>query len=256
MPNFSRYFKCLPLRFRSSQSNNGQSAVAPAVAVRVPMSSTGYTRRESPVVASPQPGSIVIVERVPGSVAIVLSKEESRALQNLKEKRVSPTDIQIIYGDANLDEVVNVIRDVDNYHTFFKSVFISKINNENEVNIVFDMPLWLWDRDYTVRFVESEYDNVIKYTFNAIITDSYPERENTIRLPNFAGSWYMEEIDTNKILVKYTYNCEMLGKFPDWAFSKACGIGCNEVLKGLTGEIERRRWNGVNKKSEDTPIVK
>ena len=158
--------------------------------------------------------------------------------------------------DASLDEVVNVIRDVDNYHTFFKSVFISKINNINEVNIVFDMPLWLWDRDYTVKFVESEYDNIIKYTFNAIVTDSYPERENTIRLPNFAGSWYMEEVDIDKILVKYTYNCEMLGKFPDWAFSKACGIGCNEVLKGLTGEVERRRWNGINKNNVDTPVVK
>ena len=39
----------------------------------------------------------------------------------------------------------------------------------------------------------------------------------------------------------------MLGKFPEWAFSKACGIGCNEVLKGLTGEVERRRWDGTNK---------
>ncbi|MDC0036881.1 hypothetical protein OAJ27_01390 [bacterium] len=61
------------------------------------MSSTGYTRRESPVVSSSQPGSIVIVERVPGSVAIVLSKEENRALQNLKAKKVSSTDIKIIY---------------------------------------------------------------------------------------------------------------------------------------------------------------
>jgi len=152
--------------------------------------------------------------------------------------------------DATMDEVLTVIRDVNNYHTFFKSVFISEINHDNEVHIVFDLPLWLWDRDYTVKFVESKYDNVVKYTFNSIKTDFYPEREQTIRLPNFGGSWYLEEINTNEILVKYTFNCEMLGKFPEWAFSKACGIGCNEVLKGLTGEVERRRWNGTNK---DTP---
>ena len=149
--------------------------------------------------------------------------------------------------DATMDEVLSVIRDVNNYHTFFKSVFISEINQNNEVHIVFDLPLWLWDRDYTVKFVESKYDNVVKYTFNSIKTDYYPEREKTIRLPNFGGSWYLEEISTNEILVKYTFNCEMLGKFPEWAFSKACGIGCNEVLKGLTGEVERRRWDGTNK---------
>tara|TARA_B100001146_G_C16062230_1_gene382645 strand:+ start:75 stop:695 length:621 start_codon:yes stop_codon:yes gene_type:complete len=149
--------------------------------------------------------------------------------------------------DATMDEVLSVIRDVNNYHTFFKSVFISEINKDNEVHIVFDLPLWLWDRDYTVKFVESKYDNVVKYTFNSIKTDFYPEREKTIRLPNFGGSWYLEEKSTNEILVKYTFNCEMLGKFPEWAFSKACGIGCNEVLKGLTGEVERRRWDGTNK---------
>mgnify|MGYP001465592737 FL=1 len=143
--------------------------------------------------------------------------------------------------DASMDEMLAIISDVNTYHTFFKSVFISEINEKDEVHIVFDMPLWLWDRDYTVKFVESKYDNVVKYTFNAIVTDSYPLRENTIRLPNFGGSWYLEEVEPNKILVKYTYNCEMLGKFPDWAFSKACGIGCNEVMKGLTGEVLRRR---------------
>ena len=143
--------------------------------------------------------------------------------------------------DASMDEMLAIISDVNTYHTFFKSVFISEINEKDEVHIVFDMPLWLWDRDYTVKFVESKYDNVVKYTFNAIVTDSYPLRENTIRLPNFGGSWYLEEVGPNKILVKYTYNCEMLGKFPDWAFSKACGIGCNEVMKGLTGEVLRRR---------------
>ena len=143
--------------------------------------------------------------------------------------------------DASMDEMLAIISDVNTYHTFFKSVFISEINEKDEVHIVFDMPLWLWDRDYTVKFVESKYDNVVKYTFNAIVTDSYPLRENTIRLPNFGGSWYLEELEPNKILVKYTYNCEMLGKFPDWAFSKACGIGCNEVMKGLTGEVLRRR---------------
>ena len=143
--------------------------------------------------------------------------------------------------DASMDEMLAIISDVNTYHTFFKSVFISEINEKDEVHIVFDMPLWLWDRDYTVKFVESKYDNVVKYTFNAIVTDSYPLRKNTIRLPNFGGSWYLEEVEPNKILVKYTYNCEMLGKFPDWAFSKACGIGCNEVMKGLTGEVLRRR---------------
>ena len=149
--------------------------------------------------------------------------------------------------DATMDEVLSVIRDVNNYHTFFKSVFISEINQNQDVHIVFDLPLWLWDRDYTVKFVESKYDNVVKYTFDSIKTDFYPEREKTIRLPNFGGSWYLEEKSTNEILVKYTFNCEMLGKFPEWAFSKACGIGCNEVLKGLTGEVERRRWDGTNK---------
>ena len=158
--------------------------------------------------------------------------------------------------NATIDEVLTVIRDVNNYHTFFKSVFISEINEKNEVHIVFDLPLWLWDRDYTVQFVESKYDNIVKYTFNSIKTDSYPERENTIRLPNFGGSWYLEEKSSDEILVKYTFNCEMLGKFPEWAFSKACGIGCNEVLKGLTGEVERRRWDGNNKKKEDTPVLK
>jgi len=158
--------------------------------------------------------------------------------------------------NATMDEVLNVISDVNNYHSFFKSVFISEINDDNEVHIVFDMPLWLWDRDYTVKFVETKINNIIKYTFSAIVTESYPERENTIRLPNFSGSWYMEEVSSNKVLVKYTYNCEMLGKFPDWAFSKACGIGCNEVLKGLTGEVERRRWDGNNTKKEDTPLLK
>ena len=143
--------------------------------------------------------------------------------------------------NASLTTVLDAIQDVENYHTFFKSVFISEINSNDEVHIVFDLPLFFADRDYAVNFFESNNDTMSKYYFKAINSDTYPLDKRRVRLVNFEGSWYLEKVNDEQTIVKYTWNCEMLGKFPTWAYSKACGIGGNEVLSGLIKEVEKRK---------------
>ena len=140
-----------------------------------------------------------------------------------------------------LDAILNVIEDVSNYKYFFDSIVISDINNNNEVRLAIDMPLLFTDRDYTVKFHKIEDSNSIKYLYDAVVSDSYPEQRSFVRLKNAQGGWVLTSLDLNKTQVEYYWNGDMDGNFPDWAYSKAWIKQGNEIMSNLKNEVKKRK---------------
>ena len=145
-----------------------------------------------------------------------------------------------IFIDEPLDAILNVIDDVSNYKYFFDSIIISDINNNNEVRLAIDMPLLFTDRDYTVKFHKIEDSNSIKYLYDAVVSDSYPEQRSFVRLKNAQGGWVLTSLDLNKTQVEYYWNGDMGGNFPDWAYSKAWIKQGNEIMSNLKKEVKKR----------------
>ena len=140
-----------------------------------------------------------------------------------------------------INKVLEVVEDVEDYYKFFDSLSLSKINDKDEVRIRINMPLPFTDRDYTVFFNMSEQDNEILYSYKPVISNDYPVERGCVRLINAQGEWYLKAITDNKTLVKYTWNGQMLGNFPHWAYKKAWIQQGNEILSCLSEEVERRK---------------
>ena len=147
-------------------------------------------------------------------------------------------DMQI---NANIDDVLLVIEDLVNYKNFFDSIIISDKNDNNEVRMAIDMPFPFSDRDYTVKFVKNVEGKNVNFLYEAVISESYPLNSKFIRLINAQGGWFVNYVDSNYTNIKYQWNGEMLGNFPEWAYTKAWIQQGNEIMLNLNEEIKRRK---------------
>ena len=58
---------------------------------------------------------------------------------------------------------------------------------------------------------------------------------------NAQGGWYINYVDSIHTKVIYRWNGEMLGNFPDWAYTKAWIKQGNEIMSNLNQEVKRRK---------------
>ena len=143
--------------------------------------------------------------------------------------------------NANIDDVLSVVEDIVNYKVFFDSIIISDMNDNNEVRLAIDMPFPFSNRDYTVKFKKNNEGKNVNFLYEPVISDSYPLNSKFIRLINAQGGWFINYVDSNYTDIKYQWNGEMLGNFPEWAYSKAWIKQGNEVMLNLNEEIKRRK---------------
>ena len=139
-----------------------------------------------------------------------------------------------------IDRVLNVIEDVENYKSFFKSITISDINDGDEVRLAINMPFPFTDRDYTIKFKRLEDDNSVSYLYEPIITQNFPEDRKYIRLIDAKGGWRLVLLDDQNTLVTYSWNGDMRGDFPSWSYTKAWIRQGNEIMLDLREEINKR----------------
>ena len=67
------------------------------------------------------------------------------------------------------DEIYNALKDLPNYKNIFDRVTESVVLEENIVYIRLDMPYFLADRDYTVKYIESRTDTDIVFQFYSVV---------------------------------------------------------------------------------------
>jgi len=151
----------------------------------------------------------------------------------------------ICSASITIDEIINnvlaVIEDIKNYKIFFDSIIISEINDNDEVRLAIDMPFPFSDRDYTVKFSKIKDNLDIHFLYHPVNSNSYPQDQDFIRLINAQGGWYINYIDSLHTDVKYIWNGEMLGNFPEWAYNKAWIKQGNEIMSNLYDEVKRRK---------------
>ena len=146
--------------------------------------------------------------------------------------------------DNSVENILEVIEDVSNYKIFFDSIIISDINDNDQVRLAIDMPFPFSNRDYTVKFNRNENETEVNYLYESIISKDFNEDENYVRLTDAKGGWTISKIYNDKgILVTYTWNGDMKGDFPSWAYTKAWVKQGNEIMLNLKTEVNRRNNN-------------
>ena len=147
---------------------------------------------------------------------------------------------------ANIQDVLLVVEDLVNYKVFFDSIIISDINDKDEVRLAINMPFPFSDRDYTVKFSKNYVkinndDKNVNFLYESVISNSYPLDSKYIRLVNAQGGWFINYVDSNYTNIKYQWNGEMLGNFPELAYTKAWIQQGNEIMLNLNDEVQRRK---------------
>jgi len=146
--------------------------------------------------------------------------------------------------DSSVENILDVIEDVSNYKIFFDSIVISDINDNDQVRLGIDMPFPFSSRDYTVKFNRNESATEVNYLYKSIVSKDFKEDKNYVRLTDAKGGWTISKISNDEgILVTYTWNGDMRGDFPSWAYTRAWIKQGNEIMLNLKTEVNKRNNN-------------
>tara|TARA_Y100000590_G_C15546352_1_gene949139 strand:+ start:238 stop:819 length:582 start_codon:yes stop_codon:yes gene_type:complete len=141
--------------------------------------------------------------------------------------------------DNKMEDLLNIIEDVENYHQIFDSIVKSTRDKNDIVHIMVDYPIPLSDRDYVVKFDKISKPQEIIYRFHSATNFVIPEDKNYIRLNNAAGEWRLKDMNNDKTLVSYTWNGELKGSAPMWILKKAWIRQGNEIMINLKERLEK-----------------
>ncbi len=143
--------------------------------------------------------------------------------------------------DHDMISIAEVIQDIDDYPSIFKRVTNSNRLESDIVQIVLDMPFPFAGRDYIVQYDIEQGSDYWTFSFSSIKHDQGKLKKGNVRLVNAAGVWFLKRVSKSKTLVKYTWNGELLGNFPNFGLTKAWIAQGNEVLDWLDDAIYKRK---------------
>ena len=114
----------------------------------------------------------------------------------------------------------------------FESVLSINVLAEDTMHITLDYPAPLDDRDYVAKYTYGTSGDARTFTWTPVVHDGAPETAAAVRLPNFAGEWHLSPQGA-ETLVRYTWQAEINGSFPTFAYSQAWKKAGHEALKDL-----------------------
>ena len=138
----------------------------------------------------------------------------------------------------SIDSISKIIEDVEHYPNIFKRIHNVQIIEKNIVRIMLDMPLFLSNRDYVIKYKKSKKMTKWEFSFNAVTHKNAPIDKNYVRLLNAAGKWELSPKKKNETLLSYTWNGELLGDFPDFALQRAWKTQGNEIIHWVTNALK------------------
>tara|TARA_Y100001970_G_C14221811_1_gene853149 strand:- start:185 stop:799 length:615 start_codon:yes stop_codon:yes gene_type:complete len=136
---------------------------------------------------------------------------------------------------VKINKLYEALKDLENYRHIFERITESQVLDEDQ-NIVYirlDMPYFLADRDYTVKYVENYSNKDIIIQFYSVIHPDTPNNKGSVTLPRASGEWRLTSIPGKGTKVTYIWNGELLGKFPKSQLHTAWKEQGNEVLMWL-----------------------
>ena len=141
------------------------------------------------------------------------------------------------------DEIYAALKNLKNYKNIFERVTDSRLLDENIVYIRLDMPYIFADRDYTVKYIESTKNEEIIFQFYSVYHPNTPNNSGSVTLPRAAGEWRLIPINDNATRVIYTWNGELLGKFPSSSLKTAWAKQGTEVMTWLNQYLKSIKEN-------------
>ena len=95
------------------------------------------------------------------------------------------------------------------------------------------MPFPFSGRDYVVKYAIEQKDDQWVFSFYSVDHPKGILNDKYVRLPNAAGVWILDYSSSDKTMVTYAWNGELLGNFPDFGLKKAWITQGTEVLTWL-----------------------
>ena len=135
-----------------------------------------------------------------------------------------------------MDKIYDALHDLENYNSIFDRITESSVldTEENIVYIRLDMPYFLADRDYTVKYIVKENNREgILIQFYSVVHQNSPNNEGSVTLPRAGGEWRLRPIKGKGTEITYIWNGELLGKFPKSQLHTAWKEQGKEVLMWL-----------------------
>ena len=140
----------------------------------------------------------------------------------------------------SLEEIYFTLKDLPNYKNIFGRVTQSDLLDLNIVYIRLDMPYFLYDRDYTVKYIEEERDGSVFFKFHSVVHPSASKYYGAVNLPRASGQWILTSLSENTCKVTYIWNGELLGSFPSMSLHTAWQEQGSEVLGWLSNYIKEK----------------
>jgi len=137
------------------------------------------------------------------------------------------------------EQVYLALKDLSNYKNIFERVTESQILDDDVVYIRLDMPLFLADRDYTVKYIENKDKNNIIFQFYSIKHPNSPDNKGSVTLPRASGKWSLTSLPGGATEVIYIWNGELLGNFPGFYLTTAWETQGGEIIEWLNQALEK-----------------
>lgn len=138
------------------------------------------------------------------------------------------------YGviNAPIDQVAESLRDMATSAHLFESVLRIDVLSDDVLHITLDYPTPLADRDYVAHYSHANEGQSQIFTWEPVAHERAPVTDAAVRLPNFAGEWRLEPRGSST-WVRYTWQAEIAGSFPSWAYEVAWRRAGQEALRDL-----------------------
>ncbi len=121
---------------------------------------------------------------------------------------------------APVERVARAVAEMRHHHELFDSVLRIDVLEPDVLHVVLDYPAPLDDRDYVARYTREQDGDAVVFRWVPVEHPGAPPEEGVVRLPRFAGEWRLEP-DGGGTRVRYTWEAEIAGSFPSFAYGTA-----------------------------------
>lgn len=142
---------------------------------------------------------------------------------------------------CDLGTLEGLLSDFPGYPQTFPRVLSATELEPKVVHIRVDMPFPLYPRDYIAHFRREDIPNGVRFWWTSVTHPKAPEREDTVRLPNAAGAWTVEQQQAGQSMVHYFWNAEIGLDIPTWALPRARRTQGQEVMYWLQDACNRSK---------------
>ncbi|MFY0626128.1 MAG: hypothetical protein JXR07_07535 [Reichenbachiella sp.] len=120
--------------------------------------------------------------------------------------------------DANLEDIIVVLQDYENYPKWYDHVKTSYLieKKENEANIYhleMGMPFPFSNRDVVCKMVIDDSKDWVEVWITNEIGIKPPD-DGIVRMPVASGSWKLKQISSNKVEVHHQFKGDPAGNIP------------------------------------------